>query len=99
MRPEIELVVDSDCPNIEAVRSVLREALACRGLPSRWNERIQRPEDPDRVPSPTILVDGEDIEGAVPKGAGCRLYRDAGGRLSGAPSVASVVRALATLDR
>ncbi len=94
MKPEIELVVDSDCPNIERVRSVVREALTHCGLPSQWNERIQRPEDSDRLLSPTVLVNGEDIEGAIQKGAGCRLYRDAGGRLRGAPSVAAVVRGL-----
>ena len=96
MTPTVELVVDPDCPNVERARETVRAALGRCGLPARWEERVQRPGDPDRVPSPTVLVDGEDVDGDTPTGAGCRVYRGPGGRLRGAPSVAAIVRALAS---
>jgi hypothetical protein len=46
--------------------------------------------------SPTVLVDGADPfapEGAAPS-LSCRLYREPGGTLSGAPSLAALIRAL-----
>lgn len=46
--------------------------------------------------SPTLLVDGIDpfAGPAQAPSVSCRLYRDAAGRLSGAPSVADLQRAL-----
>jgi hypothetical protein len=47
--------------------------------------------------SPTLLVDGTDpfaAPGEAPS-LSCRLYRDAAGRTSGAPTVGALRRALA----
>lgn len=90
----VELIGDADCPNMDAARRVLRRALPEAGLPPRWDERIQEPDDPDRVPSPTIRVDGRDVAGEPDPGAGCRIYRDAAGNRLDAPPVEVVVRAL-----
>ena len=46
--------------------------------------------------SPTLLINGADpfaVPGQVP-GLSCRLYRDAAGRLAGAPSLEDLRRAL-----
>lgn len=98
--PDIELVGDADCPNMGLARESLERALLEVGLPVRWTERIQppvagsgSPDEAGRLPSPTILVDGEDVEAPV-TGAGCRLYRDADGDAVGAPPVKMVVEAL-----
>lgn len=98
--PSVELVGDADCPNLDLARSSLERALRDVGLPVDWTERIQPPvsetgptDVPGRLPSPTILVDGEDVE-APTTGAGCRLYRDADGRAAGAPPVEVVIVAL-----
>lgn len=96
---DVELVYDADCPHVDATRRVLGEALAEVGLDPRWRERVQPPaaagldDDASRRPSPTVLVQGEDLEES-PTGTGCRLYRDSDGRLVGAPPVERVVRAL-----
>lgn len=97
---EVELVADADCPHLDRARDVLARALAEVGRPRRWIERIQPPagageptDGESRLPSPSILVDGEDVEGPV-GGTGCRLYTDADGRLVGVPPVAVVVGAL-----
>lgn len=98
--PDIELVGDADCPNVGLARESLERALREVGLPVRWTERIQppvaasgAPDEAGRLPSPTILVDGKDVEAPV-TGAGCRLYRDADGCAVGAPPVDLVVDAL-----
>ena len=48
--------------------------------------------------SPTLLVDGTDPFAAPgqPPSLSCRLYQDAAGRTSGAPTVEALRRALAT---
>lgn len=97
--PRVELVVDEDCPNVEAARAAVAEALARERLPARWIERLQPAASKDerggraRRPSPTVLVDGRDVEAAA-SGTGCRIYRNAEGRLVGAPPVETVVAAL-----
>lgn len=99
--PRVELVVDADCPNVEAARHVLARALSEVGLPDLWCERWQTAVEGDpvaageagRLPSPTIVIDGEPVGGPA-GGAGCRLYRDDHGRLVGAPPVDQVVESL-----
>ena len=50
--------------------------------------------------SPTILIDGVEIEGGdAGTNGGCRLYRDARGRLTGVPSEAAMVAALMHAQR
>lgn len=99
MKPTIELVVDPDCPNVDAARRILSRALSQAGLPHAWSERVQPTdadpagEAPDRYPSPTILVDGVEV-GEPSRGRGCRIYRDADGRLGGTPSVEQVVEVI-----
>lgn len=55
------------------------------------------PEHARGFGSPTILVDGQDVAGAASGGSAecCRLYADDAGRRAGAPSIESIVAALA----
>jgi mercuric ion transport protein len=98
--PIIELVFDDDCPNAERARARVREALAAVGMPPGWTEwRADDPAAPVHVRgygSPTVLVDGRDVAGAVPlEGArSCRLYAGEGAAPDGAPPVALIVAAL-----
>ena len=94
----VELIADRGCPNLPLARERLREALERLGMAGEWEEHV-RPEATDRRiagwPSPTILVDDTDVEGREAEGgACCRIYRDAEGRVSGAPSVTRIVDAL-----
>lgn len=95
----IELIYDSDCPNVDAARTQLRLALSEANLGLPWQEWCT--DDPLIPPhafgygSPTVLVNGKDVAGSKAdlKARACRVY--AGNeRLSGVPSVKSIVAAL-----
>lgn len=81
---QIELIYDSSCPNIEAARAVLSEALAKAGLPAHWQEWNKdwptSPEYARNYGSPTILVNGRDVVGVEPEPDAdcCRVYFDHG---------------------
>ena len=88
---KIHLLHFQGCPNVEAARTALRDALAVEELDAPIDE-IDIGDDaaPDWAhgwESPTILINGQDVAGQQPSGASCcRLYQD------GAPSV-EVIRA------
>lgn len=102
MRPTIELIFDSTCPNIDAARRQLRDALARAGRPPLWAEWDRAaPETPGyakRYASPTVLVAGRDVAGGseLDAGDGCRVYPDAAGGFLRAPSVDAILAALTT---
>jgi alkylmercury lyase len=101
MMPTIELIYSNDCPNVTAAREVLQSALREAGLPQSWSEHSLEDE---RIPprlrscgSPSILIDGVDVaqlRASPSDGANCRVYLDSAGKPSGAPDVATVLRAL-----
>lgn len=100
MSRRVELVYDSECPQVGAARTSLVKAFAQGGLPPKWSEWERHdPEAPDYVRScgsPTILVDGRDVA-PPPMTAGdgcCRLYAAEPKRLSGAPPVDLIAAAL-----
>ena len=75
----VELIFDATCPNVEAARSALREALARAGQPATWTEWDRAAQDAPvhalRYASPTVLVGGRDVidGGTLDAGSGCRL--------------------------
>jgi len=92
MTTRVELLSDHDCPNAEAARTALREAFQSRKLAAEWSEASARGRG---YGSPTVLVDGRDVAGALPSDApACRVYSHAGGRFSGAPPVELIAAAL-----
>jgi hypothetical protein len=96
----VELIYDTDCPNVQSARRVLLEGFGLAGVRPSWTEwDRQSPEGPDyvrRYGSPTILVDGGDIAGVMPDdgGSSCRLYHNGSGAFGGAPSIEQVAAAL-----
>ena len=99
--PTAELISFPGCPNVVEARSRLIRAFVEAGLTPRWSEyRTDAPDLPEHARgfgSPTILVDGKDVAGAVPTGGAagaCRLYTDRQGRRGGAPPLVSIVTAL-----
>ncbi len=92
MDATIELIHFEGCPNVEATRVHLVEALGTLGLGSEWTEwDLEDSDTPDRVRrygSPTVLVNGVDVGGAAegPVGLACRA--------DGAPTVESILKAL-----
>jgi glutaredoxin len=88
---KIHLLHFQGCPNVDAARAALRDALAAEKL----DVAIEEVDVEDEAApvwargwgSPTILIDGQDVAGQQPSGSSCcRLYQD------GAPSV-EVIRA------
>lgn len=92
----IELVYDKDCPNVEAARDHLRQALTAVDMPLTWQEwERSDPASPPyvmRYGSPTLLVHGRDVALSPDTEAGhCRLYADGQGGFHGAPPVDVIV--------
>lgn len=85
MAPKIEILVTSDCPHAELAEDLVRE-VAGRLAP---DARIDRTVVADLAAaerlgfpgSPTIRIDGEDLEGAGHRAAAyaCRRYEDGAG--------------------
>ncbi len=100
MTMNIELITDAACPNVEATRAVLREALDAVGFPHEWTEWDRGAESSPpyarRYGSPTVLVDGIDVSGenGAADGNCCRIYQNEAGQFLGVPSRKSVVKAL-----
>ncbi|MFB7710164.1 thioredoxin family protein [Streptomyces sp. NPDC056105] len=98
----ITVLTVPDCPNAPVVEERLAQALEGREADV---ERIEvgDPEQATRfgmTGSPTVLIDGVDpfaVPGA-PASLSCRLYRASDGRAEGAPSIASLRRALSDVD-
>ena len=93
---KVQLLTFTGCPNADAARAAVREAIARVSPPPTFEEidliASDTPESLRGWASPTILVEGVDLEGqAQPDaGAGCRLYA---GR-SGAPSADQIEQRL-----
>ncbi len=77
---KIELLYFPGCPNVDATRENLKTALkAFSKKPVPFEEvNIHDPESPEEYrnwPSPSILVNGQDVEGTVEaEAAACRIY-------------------------
>jgi hypothetical protein len=98
--PTIELIYDSDCPNVPQARTNLLRAFSQAGMASRWREWDRADADaPAHVRaygSPTILVDGRDVADATAADAACcRIYTNDQGGKQGVPPIALIVAALA----
>ena len=100
-QPRVELLFWDGCPSHPQALAELRDAMADLGLdPDTVLVReIDTGDRADRerfVGSPTIRVDGEDIEppGDEPTGLTCRVYRLGDGRYSPTPDPAVVRAAL-----
>lgn len=89
----VELIYDTDCPNVAETRANLLQAFAAARLKAKWTEwERSSPSSPAYAVgfgSPSILVDGLDVAGDNPREhiSCCRLYASVEGGYSGAPSV------------
>ena len=96
---KIQLLSFPGCPNVEETREALLTALENLSLEAAVIEdvNVHDPKTPDNLrnyPSPSILIDGKDIEGYDPNGAAaCRIYDGAGG----VPGVEKITAALKQL--
>lgn len=96
---KVELIYDSDCPNVSPARENLLRAFSHAGLIPRWREweraDARTPEYARAHGSPTVLVNGKDIAGPSAADATCcRIYANSDGSTQGAPPVALIAAAL-----
>lgn len=93
---QIDLLFFEGCPHATTARERLREALARVGAPVRWGEwdteLAATPAHLRGYSSPTVLVNGVDVERKSPThGAGCAV--------GGGPSIETLVAAFAAVKR
>jgi mercuric ion transport protein len=94
----VELIYDSDCPNVQDARKALLSGFAKARVQPWWTEWDRgSPESPPYVRqygSPTILLDGRDVAGSEPSSISdcCRIYVQR--KIRGAPPVSSIAAAL-----
>jgi hypothetical protein len=100
--PKVEFLWWRECPSWERALEDLREAMAERGLDPAEVELIEIDSEDAAgrqrfVGSPTIRVDGADVQPAPgePVGLNCRIYRRRDGRVSPLPDPLDVRAALA----
>jgi hypothetical protein len=102
--PTIELLWWEGCPSWERALAMLREEVRAAGLDPDTVEvrEVRSDEDAEReefVGSPTIRVDGRDVQplGGEPAGLTCRVYRQRDGRISPLPDRADIRAALSAV--
>jgi hypothetical protein len=101
-QPQVELLFWDGCPSHPKALEDLRAAMADVGLDPdtvlvREVDTDQRAERELFVGSPTIRVDGEDVDpppAGEPVGLTCRVYRLRDGRISPTPDPAVIREAL-----
>jgi hypothetical protein len=102
-QPKVELLFWAGCPSSPDALAQLRDAMADLGLDPEAVEVREVETDGQAgherfVGSPTIRVDGVDVQdpGDEPAGLTCRIYRRRDGRISPLPDPADVRDALHT---
>ena len=106
MAPRVEFLWWEGCPSHPRALAQLREEMQALGLDPEGVELREVTSEGDAeqeefVGSPTIRVDGADVEpvGEEPTGLTCRVYRRADGRISPLPDRDRVREALADAAR
>jgi hypothetical protein len=89
---QIDFLYFEGCPHAASARERLRDALSAMGAAVQWNEwdtgSDSTPEPLKGYASPTILINGVDVERKAPtSGAGCAV--------GGGPSLEALGAALA----
>lgn len=105
--PTVEFLYWRECPSWERALGMLREEMGSVGLDSglvrvREVDTEQGAREEEFVGSPTIRVDGADVQPPGPDepvGLNCRIYRRGDGRISPLPEAAEVRRVLLLATR
>ncbi|MDA0350221.1 MAG: MerC domain-containing protein [Verrucomicrobia bacterium] len=102
---KVELIYDLDCPNVLEARTQLQRAFVEARIPAKWTEwEKSSPDSPDYVRgygSPTILVNGKDVDGVSPSDgiSSCRLYQNKSRAAQKTPDVETIASALRSATR
>ncbi len=99
---KVEFIYEKTCPNIEPTREQLVAAFDRLKLVPTWQEwEVSDSKAPDYVHgygSPTILINGVDLLGALPNSddMSCRIYPNSPSPNNGVPAIETIVAALQT---
>ena len=103
---EIKFLYYEKCPSHGAALERLRQVMAEEGVQAPVTViKVESPDQAERlqfIGSPTILVNGEDIDWPLPDAQyalACRAYRLEDGRISPLPSAEMIRRALRGVTR
>lgn len=97
---QVEFIYEKTCPNIEPTRAQLVAAFDRLKLVPAWQEwEVGDSKAPAYVHgygSPTILIDGVDLLGALPDSddLSCRIYPNSPSPNNGVPAIETIVTAL-----
>jgi len=102
VEPAVEFLWWRDCPSWERALAMLREEMAAAGIAEERLrvteiETAEDAEQSDFPGSPTIRVDGRDVQPPgleEPIGLTCRVYRRRDGRISPLPDREDIREAL-----
>ena len=92
----VELLAVEDCPHLETARrdleSVLRKGIIEVPIQVVFVTGLDDAEFLDFQGSPTIRINGDDVvpQPELPVAIGCRIYRDAEGRMLGSPPIEAI---------
>ncbi len=100
MMAAVELIYDSGCPNVVLSRSKLLQAFSALNIKPHWLEweinDVNAPAYVRQCGSPTILVDGKDVDEVKTSGNTnhCRLYIQSDNTITGVPSIENIINAI-----
>lgn len=99
---QIQFLYTDGCPYNGLARSALSEVMAEEGIRAYVEEVYVRTEEDARrlgfPGSPTVLINGRDVNSGGPSGLGCREYETADGRRQGWPDKETIRWALAAAE-
>lgn len=93
---KVEILYVAGCPHLAPTRQIVEQLLAERGIRIRMVLQSREVSEQEALGiggfagSPTVLVNGHDVEPGAPAGMACRIY--AGG--AGVPSREACERAI-----
>ncbi len=96
----VEFIYEKNCPNIALARAQLLQAFSRLKIKPHWLEweinDADAPAYARQCGSPTIMVDGKDVDGASlsDNTNHCRVYRHSDNTSSGVPAVDSIIHAI-----
>ncbi|MEQ8353511.1 MAG: hypothetical protein RH862_18695 [Leptospiraceae bacterium] len=95
---KISILYEPDCPNFEQARaeveSLCRQENLDFSIEMVDTSSKNCPSELRNFGSPSVLVDGQEVDAASDAGKCCRIYRGSGGQLQGFPSRQSILDAI-----
>ncbi|MBR32169.1 MAG: hypothetical protein CMN77_12765 [Spirochaetaceae bacterium] len=96
-RMKISIIYEPDCPNYGQARSLVEEVCSSEGVDysiEMIDSTIESSSDFRKYGSPTVFVEGRELEPSGDSGNCCRVYTGDRGQLQGVLSRAAILEAI-----